>query len=107
MKRGEFIFIFILLLISAAVMLAGCGSRQGRASRPDAFRGGFQRNDGTDEQMQHRFEERQQVMLAACEGKSEGDLCSFGGLNGNMNGSCRVGAVGLLCESERQGRRIP
>ena len=48
------------------------------------------------------FEERQQMMIDACNGKREGDLCKSENQRGTIQGTCTSNEDRLICTFSRE-----
>ena len=106
-KRG-----ILVLLIFSVILMQGCsksnGDFQGRrdfsGERP--FPGGMNRSqlpggNLSEEERQQMFEERQQEMVEACTGKSEGDSCVIESPRGSTEGKCNLVDDNLACAFDR------
>lgn len=91
MKAINYIFVISLLVLSI-IITSGCSSNNQR-NYPQ--RGNFQ--DMTEEERQQMFEERQQKMIDACEGKDEGDVCTIESPRGETEGTCEIIDNNLIC----------
>ena len=69
-------------------------------NRPQFNRSMNPREDQGDfpEDMQQRFEEMQQQLIDACQGKTEGEACQIQSPMGETEGNCRFRDEQLVCE---------
>ena len=115
MKKRGLLCIFLMISMLSTVLLSGCSyetdSRfQRRAGDSADFPRDrqFQFNGSmnlTEEKRQQMFEERQQKMIEACEGKNEGDVCQFQVRMGKSGGICKIMDENLVCTMDRPMRQ--
>ena len=89
--------IYTIFIILGIVLFTGCSSRDFRQE-------GRRPMNISDEERQKMFEEMQQNMIKACEGKNENDVCQFEGRIGMIEGICKLRDNNLICTSENQTR---
>lgn len=114
MKKSMSALLMIIVMISIT-LLSGCSSnnqksdiRQARGSysiEANKQLGTERANNLTEEERQKLFEERQQQMIEACEGKNDGDACQFQVRMGESDGICKIMDENLVCTTDRPMRQ--
>ena len=93
------ICLLMVLLILSISLLVGCSSNQNFRDRQGM---GFDREFNlTEEERQQMFEERQQQAINSCQGKNEGDSCTFNGPTEDVDGICKTMDENLVCAIDR------
>ena len=90
----------IPILLILVVVFTAC------SSEPQYERGNLQGryNEMSEEERLQTQEEREQVSIAACTEKIEGEICITENQRGDVEGTCQFQEDNLICMFDRQDR---